>query len=178
MIKEREREWHIRIKDPAIYIYIITNGDGGDHTRRQEALRPKEMMRQKNNRIIMYTSYYNISEAARAAARGTHADRICTSTTLTSLRPRLVQYSKTALPASDGIPPLDHVPRAAIAAPVLDTAHRRDGGRDGRRRGGGGGGGGAGGAPAAVGRRGVHVVRFVYCVCVFLYRADGGEKVW
>ena len=43
--------------------------------------------------------------------------------------------------------------------------------------GGGGGGGGAGGAPAAVGRRGVHVVRFVYCVCVFLYRADGGEKV-
>lgn len=160
-----------------IYIYYHERGRRGPHPTTRGSP-PEGDDETKNNRIIMYTSYYNISEAARAAARGTRADRICTSTTLTSLRPRLVQYSKTALPASDGIPPLDHVPRAAIAAPVLDTAHRRDGGRDGRRRGGGGGGGGAGGAPAAVGRRGVHVVRFVYCVCVFLYRADGGEKVW
>jgi hypothetical protein len=31
MIKEREREWHIRTKYPTIH--IITNGDGGDNTR-------------------------------------------------------------------------------------------------------------------------------------------------
>ena len=71
MIKEREREWHIRIKDPAIYIYIITNGDGGDHTRRQEALRPKEMMRQKTiaSSCTHHTTIFRRRHARRRAVR-------------------------------------------------------------------------------------------------------------
>ena len=153
MIKEREREWHIRTKYPTIH--IITNGDGGTTPAAEVTRDPAPTTRGSPPK--------DDETSGTPTAHGA-------STALTSLRPRLVQYSKTALPASDGIPPLDHVPRAAIAAPVLDPAHRRGGGRDGRRRGGGGGGGGggAGGAPPAVGRRGVHV-RFVYFACVCLY---------
>lgn len=46
------------------------------------------------------------------------------------LGPRLVQDAKAALPAADGIAPLDDVSGAAITAPVLDAAE------DGHGRGG------------------------------------------
>ena len=58
---------------------------------------------------------------------------------LTSLRPRLVEDAKAALPAADGIAALDQIPRAAVPAAVLDAAHDGDArGRGHARRGGGG----------------------------------------
>ena len=45
------------------------------------------------------------------------------NTLLTSLRPSLVKYAKAALSTADGIPPLDDVPSAAIAASILYAAH-------------------------------------------------------
>mmetsp|Transcript_3943 Transcript_3943/g.7628 ORF Transcript_3943/g.7628 Transcript_3943/m.7628 type:complete len:102 (+) Transcript_3943:269-574(+) len=42
-----------------------------------------------------------------------------------SLRPRLVQNPKSALTTAHGIPPLDYIPRTAIAASILDAAQQR-----------------------------------------------------